>query len=135
MSVRISDSEFDKEVARRIDKEGLSFALDILPKSFAAPSEGEVRFMKELIDRMSLSRVGEHYNSMLSLNLCCYLADVSVPVSDIVAFVFPVLEGTVFRDRSQIKSMSVRKFDVLKDPFNDGKPFLGVSLKKVTPKW
>ena len=75
------------------------------------------------------------FNDKIKITLSCYLDDLSVNILDISESVISILDKIIFNNPDQIKELKVEIIDVKKDPYNDGRPFVGVVVKKhVTEK-
>jgi hypothetical protein len=123
-------NDFDRELARRIDRENVWFALEAMPQSFSKPTGEEIMITRLGLQNRAIPRLAEHYNASLDLEISCHLIDLSVAIDDIISYVYTILMGIAFRSRLQIRKLTVGIMDVTKDPLNDGEPFIGIVLRK-----
>ncbi len=107
----------------------LAFALEVLPKSFEKTTSKEISFIKEIVKRMNLSK--EYFKEDLTIELTCFLDDISINTTQIINFYTTLLQGIVFKKESQLMSITIKKVDVKTDPFNKGRPFVGIVIRKV----
>jgi len=111
-----------------------AFTLDVLPKNFSSVKKEEILFIRNIVKKMNIPLLKEHYTLKLDLEIECYLLNSEVSADDIARFIFQVLEGTAFKSKKSIKSMSVKINNSKKDPYNKNQNFIGIVLRKAMEK-
>ena len=113
----------------------LAFPIEVLPKSFKKLKPEEKNFIRQVLIKTQFPGMKRFLNDKIKITLSCYLEDLSVNILDISESVISILDKITFNNSDQIKELKVEIIDVKKDPYNDGRPFIGVVVTKyVTEK-
>lgn len=119
----------EEYIKENISKNHLAFPLEIIPNSFKKLDKKEKKFIREIIFRMGVTKK-EYFNEKLKLKLDCYLEDTKVNLKDINKTMILLLEGIIFKKKEQIKEIETEIHDITNDSYNDGRPFIGIVVKK-----
>lgn len=123
----------EEYIKENIPKNHLAFPLEVIPRSFKKLDKKEKEFIREIISRMGVAKK-EYFNEKLKLKIDCYLEDYKVNLKDINKTVISLLGGIIFKKREQIREIKTEIHNVASDPCNDGRPFIGIVVKKYDTK-
>ncbi|MBU3913292.1 MAG: hypothetical protein KKE50_04325 [Nanoarchaeota archaeon] len=112
------------------NKDYLAFPMEVLPKSFKKLKPKEKNFIRQVLVKTQFPDMKRFLNDKIKITLSCYLEDLSVNILDISESVISILDKITFNNSNQIKELKVEIIDVKKDSYNDGRPFIGVVVKK-----
>ena len=112
------------------NKDILTFPIEVLPKSFKKLKPREKNFIRQVLIKTQFPGMKRFLNDKIKITLSCYLEDLSVDILDISESVISILDKITFNNSNQIKELNVEIIDVKKDLYNDGRPFIGVVVRK-----
>src|SRR3989344_7065627 len=110
----------------------LAFPIEVLPKSFKKLKPEEKNFIRQVLIKTQFPGMKRFLNDKIKITLSCYLEDLSVNIVDLSKSVISILDKIIFNSSDQIRELKVEVIDVKKDPYNDGRPFVGVVVRKWT---
>ena len=108
----------------------LAFPIEVLPKSFKKLKPEEKNFIRQVLIKTQFPGMKRFLNDKIKITLSCYLEDLSVNIVDLSKSVISILDKIIFNSSDQIRELKVEVIDVKKDPYNDGRPFVGVVVRK-----
>ena len=108
----------------------LAFPIEVLPKSFKKLKPEEKNFIRQVLIKTQFPGMKRFLNDKIKITLSCYLEDLSVNIVDLSKSVISILDKIIFNSSDQIRELKVEVIDVKKDPYNDGRPCVGVVVRK-----
>jgi len=124
----------NKEKTKIEKPEYLAFPIELIPNSFKKEDKEIISLMHKYLKKKLVKSKDDFYNENVILELECKLQNTNDSLDKIRKFVLEVLEGSVLKNRKQIKGIKIEISDINKDQFNyTGAytlPFIGVVMRK-----
>ncbi len=119
---------FEREISTK--KDYYAFPIEVLPKSFKSINDKEIKFLKTIIKRfINKEKIKNYFQKDLKLEVDCHLESYPENIGEIINSVSNILEGVVFKNKRQLKSVTIIKH--CPEDAQSDTPFIGIKVKGV----